>query len=476
MSHARLPQSPSEVLAFVRDRDVRMIDLRFIDLLGRWQHFTVPAHQLDEAAFERGFAFDGSSLRGWKGVHESDMVVVPDASSGRLDPFLEVPTFVLLGDVRNPDGTAYGRDPRQVARRAEAHLRRSGVATHAFFGPEPEFFVFDEVRVRSHDSHAASYQLDAASAHWNSDREEFPNLGYKVPAKGGYLPVPPTDAFHDLRTEMVLALEDLGITVERHHHEVASGGQAEIDIRYGTLLEQADKVCWLKYVVKNVARRAGKTATFIPKPLLGDNGSGMHTHMSLWRDAEPLFAGEHEGISTLARQFIAGILAHAPALCAFANPTTNSYKRLVPGYEAPIRCIYGRSNRSAAIRIPAAAHDPKACRIEFRTPDPMANPYLAFSAMLLAGLDGIERGLDPGPAFERDIFALSHEDLRQMPAVPASLEAALDALDADRGFLVQAGVFDDDLIDAWLGWKRDHEVHEVRMRPHPHEFALYYDG
>lgn len=477
MSTAHPPKSPQEILDFVRDQDVRMVDVRFTDLLGSWQHFTVPRHELDAQSFEAGFAFDGSSIRGWKSIEDSDMLVVPDATTARIDPFMEVPTLALVGDVRQPaDGAVYGRDPRGVARRAEAHLVASGVADRAFFGPEAEFFVFDDVRYRS-DGNAASYVVDSGSGHWNTDREEFPNLGYKVRPKGGYVPMPPADALHDLRTEMALALEDVGIVVERHHQEVASGGQAEIDIRYDSLLAQADKLCWFKYVVKNVARRAGKAATFMPKPIVGDNGNGMHVHMSLWKDAQPLFAGDgYGGMSSLAMHFIAGILAHAPALCALTNPTTNSYKRLVAGFEAPVYLAYSASNRSAAVRIPAAAKQAKSARIEFRTPDPTANPYLAFAALLMAGLDGIQRQLDPGAPFDRDLYAASPEDLARISSVPGSLEEALAALQADRGFLEAGGVFPPDLIDAWIEWKRNAEAREVRMRPHPHEFALYFDA
>ncbi|MEM7158282.1 MAG: type I glutamate--ammonia ligase [Myxococcota bacterium] len=476
MSNDNFPQTTQEVLELLRDQDVRMVDIRFQDMLGAWQHFTVPSHQLDEAAFEEGFAFDGSSIRGWKAINNSDMLVMPEASTSRIDPFMEVPTLVLLGDIRDPiTGQDYERDPRALAKRAEAYLRSTGLADTAYVGPEAEFFIFDDVRFGG-SVNAAHYSVDSVEGHWNTGREEFPNLGYKVGPKAGYVPVPPTDALHDLRTEMVLALEDVGITVERQHHEVATGGQAEIDIRFDALVDQADKMCWFKYVIKNVARRAGRTVTFMPKPLYADNGNGMHTHLSLWKDGNPLFAGDaYAGMSEMAMHFIAGILEHAPALCAFTNPSTNSYKRLVPGFEAPVNLAYSASNRSASIRIPAAARQPKAARIEFRTPDPTANPYLAFSALMMAGLDGIERKLDPGEPLDKDIYSLSPEELANVPSVPGSLEGALDALGKDHDFLLKGDVFSSDLIGAWIDWKRTQEVGEVRMRPHPHEFALYFD-
>ncbi len=470
------PQTPHEILEFIREQDIRMVDLRFIDLLGAWQHFTVPAHELDASSFQNGFAFDGSSIRGWRAINNSDMQVVPEARTARIDPFMEVPTLVLLGDIRDPvTGQDYERDPRTLAKRAEAYLQSSGIADRAFFGPEAEFFIFDDVRYRS-DAHASAYQVDSALGSWNSDREEFPNLGYKTRQKGGYVPLPPTDSLHDLRSEMCLALQDVGITVERHHGEVASGGQAEIDIRYDSLVNQADRMCWFKYVIKNVARRHGRTVTFMPKPIYGDNGNGMHIHMSLWKEARPLFAGqEYAGLSEMAMHFLAGILQHAPALCAFTNPSTNSYKRLVPGFEAPVNLAYSSRNRSAAMRIPAASSEPKAARIEFRTPDPTANPYLAFAALLMAGLDGIERKLDPGEPLDRDLYSMSPEELQDVPSVPGSLEGALDALERDHEFLVRGDVFSHDVLRAWIDWKRNVEVKEVRMRPHPHEFALYFD-
>ncbi len=476
MSNDNFPQTTEEVLELLRDHDVRMVDVRFIDLLGAWQHFTVPAHELDKTAFQEGFAFDGSSIRGWRAIHNSDMQVMPEPSTARIDPFMEVPTLVLVGDVRDPiTGQDYERDPRTLAKRAETYLRSTGLADTAYFGPEAEFFIFDDIRFKN-EGHTAHYAVDSVEGHWNSSREEFPNLGYKVRPKAGYVPVPPVDALHDLRTEMVLALEDVGITVERQHHEVATAGQAEIDIRFDSLVSQADKMCWFKYIIKNVARRAGRTVTFMPKPLYGDNGNGMHTHISLWRDGQPLFSGDaYAGMSEMAMHFIAGILDHAPALCAFTNASTNSYKRLVPGFEAPVNLAYSASNRSASIRIPAAARQPKAARLEFRTPDPTANPYLAFSALLMAGLDGIERKLDPGEPLDKDIYSLTPEELADVPSVPGSLEGALDALDKDHDFLLRGDVFSTDIISSWISWKRTNEVGEVRMRPHPYEFEMYFD-
>ncbi len=470
------PKSPTDIIEFVREQDIRMVDLRFCDLLGSWHHFTVPGHELSESVFAEGFGFDGSSIRGWRAINNSDMSVVPDPSTALVDPFMEVPTLVLLGDIRDPvTGQDYERDPRTLAKRAEAYLAATGIADTAFFGPEAEFFIFDDVRF-STSTNQGMYAVDSVSGHWNNDREEFPNLAYKVKPKGGYVPVPPTDATHDLRTEMCLALEDVGITVERHHHEVATAGQAEIDIRYDSLLRQADGMCWFKYVIKNVARRAGKVATFMPKPIFGDNGNGMHTHMSLWKDGVPLFSGDdYAGMSELAMHYIAGVLKHAPALCAFTNCSTNSLSSASFRSTVPVNLAYSSRNRSASVRIPAAASEPKAARIEFRTPDPTANPYLAFAALMMAGLDGIERKLDPGEPLDKDIYSMAPEELKDVPSAPATLDQALLALERDHEFLLRGDVFSQDLLQAWIGWKRANEVTEVRMRPHPHEMALYFD-
>ncbi len=476
-SDAQLPQTPTEIVDYAREEGLRMVDVRFTDLLGAWHHFTVPTHELSIESFDDGFAFDGSSIRGWRSIEASDMIVVADPSTARVDPFMEEPTLVLIGDVRDPiTNQDYERDPRTLAKRAEAYLRSTGIADTAYFGPEAEFFVFDDVRFHN-ELNSASYSVDSASGHWNSGREEFPNLGYKVKPKGGYVPVPPADALHDLRTEMVLTLEEVGIEVERHHMEVATGGQAEIDFRFDSMVRSADRLAWFKYVVKNVARRNDRTATFMPKPIYGDNGNGMHTHMSLWKDGKPLFSGdEYAGMSEMAMHFIAGILQHASALCAFTNPSTNSYKRLVPGFEAPVNLAYSGRNRSAAIRIPAgASQSPRAARIEFRTPDASGNPYFAFAALLMAGLDGVQRRLDPGDPLDRDIYSLTPEELKGVASVPGRLEGALDALERDHDFLLQGDVFNRDLLEAWLAWKREYEVGEVRQRPHPYELHLYFD-
>jgi glutamine synthetase len=461
-----------EAIEWAGETSATMVDLKFCDLLGTWQHVTLPIRAFDESAFDEGLGFDGSSIRGWQGIDESDMLLMPDASSAILDPFTEAPTLSLICEIADPvtrDG--YGRDPRRIARRAEEYLRESGIADTAYFGPECEFFVFDEVHYdlavnRSH------YSVDSAEGHWNSGK---PGLGYTVREKEGYFPPAPHDTLHDLRTRMVLTLERLGIPCEFHHHEVASGGQCEIDLRYQTLTRMADQVMVYKYVVKNVARAAGKTATFMPKPIFGDNGSGMHTHQSLWMEGTPLMADKsgYAGLSQLARAYVGGLLAHAPALLAFCAPTTNSYRRLVPGYEAPENLDYSQRNRSACIRIPMYSESPKAKRVEFRCPDAAANPYLAFAAMLMAGVDGIKRGLEAGAPADYDLFEESHGEIAQ---VPGSLAEALDALEADHAFLLEGGVFSEDLIRTWIDYKRENEVDPVRLRPHPAEFALYFDA
>jgi len=431
---------------------------------------TLPVAALNEAAFDEGLGFDGSSIRGWQGISESDMLLMPDASTAILDPFTEVPTLSLVCEIVDPvTKVPYAKDPRRVAKRAEEYLRASGVADTCYIGPECEFFVFDAVSYAS-GPNAAGYRVDSAEGHWNSGE---PGLGYTIREKQGYFPPAPHDTLHDLRTRMVLTLERVGIPCEFHHHEVASGGQCEIDLRFQSLLRMADQVLTYKYVVKNAARQAGKSVTFMPKPIFGDNGSGMHCHQSLWKEGTPLFADRSgpAGLSQLARQYVGGLLSHAPALLAFCAPTTNSYRRLVPGYEAPVNLAYSSRNRSACIRIPMYSDSPKAKRIEFRCPDASANPYLAFSAMLMAGLDGIERGLDPGDPADFDLF----EDDHGVAKVPGSLDAALDALEADNAFLTKGGVFGEDVIRTWIDWKREHEVDPVRLRPHPLEFELYYD-
>jgi glutamine synthetase len=460
-----------ELLKFIKDEGVEMIDVRFCDLPGVMQHFTVPASSFDQSVFDDGLGFDGSSIRGWQGISESDMLLLPDATSAILDPATEAPTISLVCEVLDPvTREPYAKDPRRVARRAEEHLRSTGIADTAFFGPECEFFVFDEV---SYDlgPNASHYAVDSAEGYWNSGK---PGLGYTSRPKEGYFPAAPHDTLHDLRTQMVLTLERLGIACEFHHHEVASGGQCEIDLRYETLTRMADQVMTYKYVVKNVARAHGKSATFMPKPVFGDNGSGMHCHQSLWKEGTPLMADKsgYAGLSQLARAYVGGLLRHAPALLAFCAPTTNSYRRLVPGFEAPVNLVYSQRNRSACIRIPMYSDSPRAKRIEFRCPDAAANPYLAFSAMLMAGIDGIQKGIDPGAPADYDLFEEAHGDV---PQVPGSLAEALDALEADHEFLLAGGVFTEDLIRTWIDWKREHEVDVVRLRPHPAEFSLYYD-
>jgi glutamine synthetase len=447
-----------------------MVDLKFCDLLGTWQHMTLPIRAFDESAFDDGLGFDGSSIRGWQGISESDMLLLPLPETALLDPFCETPTLSLVCEIADPlTREPYARDPRGVATRAEAYLRSTGIADTCYVGPECEFFVFDEVSYTSRENEAR-YKVDSAEGHWNSGE---PGLGYTIREKHGYFPPAPHDTLGDLRTRMVLTLERLGIQCEFHHHEVASAGQCEIDLRFESLLRMADQVLLYKYVVKNTALAAGKTATFMPKPIFGDNGSGMHCHQSLWKEGTPLFADKSgpAGLSRLARSYVAGLLAHAPALLAFCAPTTNSYRRLVPGYEAPVNLAYSSRNRSACIRIPTYSESPRAKRIEFRCPDPTANPYLAFSAMLMAGLDGIERGLDPGDPSDFDLF---HDD-RGVAQVPGSLDKALDALEADHEFLLAGDVFSTGLIETWISWKREHEVDPVRLRPHPYEFNLYYD-
>jgi glutamine synthetase len=470
-------RTPAEVVGYANDEGVEIVDFRFCDLPGLMQHFSVPAHELTEDGFEEGYGFDGSSVRGFQEIQESDMILLPDANTAYLDPFTARKTLNINCFVHDPiTGESYSRDPRYVAKKAEDHLVSTGVADTAYFGPEAEFFVFDDVRF-GQDQHSAMYSVDSVEASWNTSTDEGPNLGYKPRYKEGYFPVPPMDQFQDLRSEMVLAMEQLGIEIEVHHHEVGTAGQAEIDMRFDTLLVMADKLMLYKYVVKNVAWQAGKTATFMPKPIFEDNGSGMHTHQSLWKGGEPLFFDEagYAGLSDLARWYIGGLLAHAKAVCAFSSPTTNSYKRLVPGYEAPVNLVYSQRNRSASVRIPLYSKSPKAKRLEFRCPDPSCNPYLAFSAMLMAGLDGIANKTEPPDPVDRDLYDLPPEELAQVPQVPASLEEALDALEADSAFLKAGGVFTDDLIETWVSYKREAEVDALRLRPHPWEFHLYYD-
>jgi glutamine synthetase len=463
-------------MQFIKDKGVRFVDLKFNDFPGTWQHFSVPVGDFGEDVFEEGLGFDGSSIRGWAVIHASDMLVVPDASTALLDPFCEAPTLSLICNIVDPiTKQPYTRDPRNIAQKAEAYLKSTGIGDTAYFGPEAEFFIFDDVRF-DNKVNAAYYSVDSCEATWNSGREESPNLGHKIRHKEGYFPVPPSDQQQDLRNEMCLVLEQCGIKVERQHHEVATAGQAEIDLRFDTLVAMADKMMLYKYIIKNVARRHNKTVTFMPKPLYGDNGSGMHTHQSIWKDGKPLFAGkEYAGLSKLAMHYIGGILKHAPALCAFCSPTVNSYKRLVPGYEAPVNLAYSSRNRSAAIRIPMYSTNPKAKRIEYRPPDPAANPYIAFAAMLMAGLDGVQNRIDPGDPLDKNIYELPPEELSKVPSVPDSLGGALKALEKDHQFLLKGDVFTQDVIDTWIDVKRK-EYDQCRLRPTPMEFHLYYDA
>ncbi len=468
---------PSEVLDFCKKNKVEMVDLKFIDMPGTWHHLTIPLHQMPLEAFEEGFNFDGSSIRGWKSINDSDMKMIPDPTTAMMDPFISTPTLSLICDIVNPDTfEPYSRDPRQVLKKALAYMKSTGIADEAYFGPEAEFFIFDDIRY-SQNSNSAFYEIDSDEAAWNTGRDEMgANLGYKTRLKEGYFPALPSDTLTDIRNEICLQLEENGIQVERHHHEVASGGQCEINYRFDKMLPMADKTMWFKYVVKNVAVRNGKTATFMPKPLFGDNGSGMHTHISLWKNGKPLFAGDkYAGLSEMAMNFIGGILKNAPSACAITNPTTNSYKRLVPGYEAPVKLAYSYKNRSAAIRIPNSGPDPKSKRIEFRTPDPSANVYLAFAALIMAGLDGIENKINPGQPLDKDIYGLPPEELKNIPSVPATLDEALTNLEKDSAFLRKGDVFDMDLIESWLSYKWEKEVRPMQQRPTPYEFQLYYD-
>ena len=469
--------TPKEFFEFCKKHGADMVDLKFVDMLGTWQHCTYPVETWDEATFEDGLGFDGSSIRGWQSINVSDMLAVPDPSTTCLDPFFEKPTASVIADVVDPiTKEDYTRDPRHVARKAEAYLKSTGIADTCFIGPEPEFFIFDEVQFEQ-NQHTGMYRIDSVEGAWNSARFEEPNLGYKPSFKGGYFPVSPTDTYHDLRGEMVREMMKLGITVEAHHHEVATAGQGEIDMEYRPLLTMADQFMWFKYVIKNVAKRYGKTVTFMPKPIFEDNGSGMHTHISLWKDGEPLFAdGGYAGLSEMALHAAGGILKHAAAILAFAAPTTNSYRRLVPGFEAPVNLCISARNRSAAIRIPMYSGSPKAKRLEFRCPDPTCNGYLAWPAIMMAALDGIENKTGPGEPLDEDVYEMTPEELQGYEHTPASLEKAVEALKADHAFLTKGDVFTDDLIEAWVDWKVKNEVEPMALRPHPYEFHLYYDN
>ncbi|MFC4555831.1 type I glutamate--ammonia ligase [Georgenia faecalis] len=467
-----------EAIAFTKEQGVKFVDVRFCDLPGKMQHFNIPVEAFNEDAFTEGLMFDGSSIRGFQAIHESDMKLVPDVTSAFVDPFRKQKTLVVNFSIVDPfTDEAYSRDPRNIAAKAEAYLRSTGIADTVYFGAEAEFYVFDDVRF-STNQHSSYYHLDSAEAAWNTGRvEEGGNLGYKTQYKSGYFPVSPNDQMADLRDDMVRVLQEVGLDVERAHHEVGTAGQQEINYRFSTLRASGDDLMKFKYVVKNVAWAAGKSATFMPKPIFGDNGSGMHSHQSLWKDGKPLFFDErgYGGLSDLARWYIGGLLRHAPSLLAFTNPSVNSFHRLVPGYEAPVNLVYSARNRSACIRIPVTGASPKAKRVEFRVPDPSANPYLAFSAMLMAGLDGIRNRIEPPEPVDKDLYELPPEEHAQIQQVPDSLPAVLDALEADHDYLTEGDVFTPDLIQTWIDYKRANEVDPLRLRPHPHEFELYYD-
>ena len=468
--------TPKNVIQMMKDKKAVAVDFKFNDFLGIWQHFTTPPSEVDEAVFEEGLGFDGSSIRGWQPIHASDMLVMPDPTTAVMDPFMKDPTLSLICNIVDPiTKQDYSRDPRNIARKAEAYLKSTGIGDVANFGPEPEFFILDEVRYEQ-NQHCGYYFIDSVEGQWNTGRDEKPNLGYKPRYKEGYFPVPPTDSQQDIRTEMVRTMEQVGYRVEKQHHEVATAGQAEIDMRFMPLVKMADALMWFKYICKNVARRHGKTVTFMPKPIFGDNGSGMHVHQSIWRGAKPLFAGDgYGGMSELAMHYIGGILKHAPALAAITNPGTNSYRRLVPGFEAPVNLAYSSRNRSAAVRIPMYSPSPKAKRIEVRFPDPSCNGYLAFAAMLLAGLDGIQKRMSPGEPLDKNIYALSKAELAKVPTMPHSLNDALESLEEDHEFLLKGDVFSQDTIEAWIEYKREAEIAPMALRPTPHEFELYFD-
>jgi glutamine synthetase len=470
--------TPQKILQMVKDQGIQMIDLKFIDTPGTWQHLTVYQDQVDESSFVDGIPFDGSSIRGWKAINESDMAMVPDPNTAWMDPFMAEPTLSLICSIREPrTGEPYTRCPRVIAQKALDYLVATGIGDAAFFGPEAEFFVFEDVRFDQSEN-KSFYYVDTTEGRWNSGREEEGgNLGYKPRYKEGYFPVSPTDTLQDIRTEMLLTMAKCGVPIEKHHHEVATGGQCELGFRFASLVNAADYLMTYKYVIKNVAKKYGKTVTFMPKPLFNDNGSGMHTHQSVWQGGQPIFWGDgYANLSQSALHYIGGILKHAPTLLAFTNPTTNSYKRLVPGFEAPVNLAYSQGNRSASIRIPLSGPNPKAKRLEFRCPDATCNPYLAFAAMLCAGIDGIKNQIDPGEPLDKDIYDLSPEELAKVPSTPGSLELSLKALEEDHEFLTTGGVFTEDFINTWITYKLDNEVNPMRLRPHPYEFALYYDA
>ncbi len=465
-----------DIIALIKQDAIEVVDFRFMDFPGLWQHFSIPAKEIDEDIFEKGLGFDGSSIRGWQAINESDMLVKPVPETAFVDPFLAHKTLIIICNIGDPvTGEDYTRDPRNIARKAVNYLKNSGIGDIAYFGPEAEFFIFDDIRF-DQNQHEGYYHIDSVEGRWNTGRIESPNLGYKPRYKEGYFPVPPTDSQQDIRSEMMLTLEKIGVPIEAQHHEVATGGQAEIDMRFGPLVEMADNVLKYKYIVKNIARKHNKTVTFMPKPLFNDNGTGMHTHLSIWKGDKNIFAGDgYAGLSQEAMYAIGGILAHAPALLALTNPTTNSYKRLVPGFEAPVNLAYSSRNRSASIRIPMYSTSPKAKRIEFRCPDPSCNPYLSFSGILLAAMDGIINKIDPGEPLDKDIYDLPPEELAKVPQTPGTLRDALNALEKDHDFLLKGDVFTKDVIETWITYKMENEVIALDLRPHPWEFALYYD-
>jgi glutamine synthetase len=469
-------KTPKDVIDFMTREGIEAVDLRFMDFPGLWHHFTCPPREIDPAAFEGGLGFDGSSMRGWQAINESDMLVKPVPETAFVDPFFAAKTLVMICNICDPvTGEDYSRDPRNIARKAEAYLKTTGIGTSAYFGPEAEFFIFDDVRF-DQNSREGYYHVDSVEGRWNTGRVENPNLGYKPRFKEGYFPVPPADSQQDIRTEMMLTLERIGVPIEKQHHEVATGGQAEIDIRFSSLVDMADKLLKYKYVIKNVGRKHNKTVTFMPKPLFGDNGSGMHTHLSIWRDRTNLFAGDrYAGLSEMALYAAGGLIQHAPSLLAICCPTTNSYKRLVPGFEAPVNLAYSSRNRSAAIRIPMYSTSPASKRLEFRCPDPSCNPYLQMAAMLMAALDGIQNKIDPGEPLDRDIYDMPPEELAKVAHTPGSLREALKALERDHAYLLKGDVFTQDVVDTWISYKMENEVLALDLRPHPWEFALYYD-
>ena len=469
--------TPKDVVKLVKDRDVKMIDFKFVDMPGVWQHYSIPAYRLDESLFEDGIGFDGSSIRGFAQIQESDMLVFPDPDTAFVDPMLEVPTLSLTCNVRDPlTLEPFTRDPRYIAQKAEKYLLSAGLGELSYWGPEAEFYIFNDIRF-DQGPNFGYYYVDSREGIWNSGKDEKPNLGYRPRHKEGYFPVPPMDTFQDLRSTIMLTMEQVGIRAEVHHHEVATAGQAEIDMKYDTLVRMADKVMLFKYLVKNICRRAGLSASFMPKPIFQDNGSGMHVHQSIWKGGTNLFYDErgYAGLSPMARYYIGGLLKHAPALLAFAAPSTNSYRRLVPGFEAPVNLVYSQSNRSAAVRIPMYSKTPASKRIEFRCPDPSCNPYLTFAALLMAGIDGIQNKIDPGEPIDKNLYDLPPEEKAQVMSTPASLEQVLKELEADHEFLLRGDVFTRDVIETWIHYKTEHELDPVRLRPHPYEFFLYYD-